>query len=65
MEAEFIEKYDKLSDMGLGDIAVSKDRERFFVCGRIATEEKKEIKVILDINNLWGRYGEWDMEQPI
>ena len=65
MEAEFIEKYDKLSDMGLGDIAVSKDRSCFFVCGRIATEDKKDKVIILDLNNLWGRYDNWDMEQPI
>lgn len=30
--AEFVEKHDRISDMRPGDIAVSLDRKRLFVC---------------------------------
>jgi len=67
MNIEFIEKYVKLSDMKAGDIATSKDRNSFFVCGYHYDNLKQQnVKVILDINNLYNQYtdGE-DLTQPI
>lgn len=67
MNVEFIEKYDKLSDMGEGDTATSKDRKSFFVCGHhYDTLKKQNVRVILDLNNLFDQYTEKrDMNQPV
>lgn len=67
MEAEFIEKYDKLSDMKPGDVAVSKDRTKFFVCGWHRDKlMDKGVPAILDVNNLHDQYSDKrDMSQPI
>ena len=67
MNTEFIEKYSKLSDMTPGDSAASKDRRKFFVCGNIYdTIKKKDVPVILELNNLWDQNTEKrDMSQPV
>lgn len=67
MDAEFTEKYDKLSDMRPGDTAISKDREKFFVCGYHRDKlMDKAVFVILDVNRLHDQYTDKrDMSQPI
>lgn len=67
MDVEFIEKYDKLSDMREGDVATSKDRTSFFVCGyHYDTLKKQNVRIILDLNGLFNQYTEnRDMNQPI
>ncbi|GEM_PF-6873305 len=67
MDVEFIEKYEKLSDMKPGDTATSKDRKSFFVCGlQYDTLKKQNVKVILDLNNLCDQYTERrNMNQPV
>lgn len=67
MKSEFIEKYEALSDMQSGDVAVSKNRERFFICGIYYCPLKKQnIKVIHDMNNLNDQYSETrDLSQPV
>lgn len=67
MECQFIETYTKLGDMEEGEVAVSKNREEFFVCGHhYCTTLKLNKKVILNINKLWDQYTEKiDMEQPV
>lgn len=67
MEAQFIEKYAKLSDMKPGDVAVSKDRTKFFVCGLHHDKlMKKNIPVILDVNELYNQYTDKrDMNHPV
>lgn len=67
MDAEFVEKYDKLSDMKAGQSAVSKDREKFFVCGYVYdTLKKQNVATILEVNNLRDQYSEnRDMTQPV
>ena len=67
MNTEFLEKYSKLSDMTLGDVAVSKDRESFFICGyHYDTLKKKNVLVIMDMNKLYDQYTEnRDMSQPV
>ncbi len=67
MDVQFIEKYEMLSDMKEGDTATSKDRTNFFVCGyHYDTLKKKNVRVILDLNNLFDQYTEnRDMSQPI
>lgn len=64
METIFIEEYQKLSDMKPGDMAVSKNRESFFVCGNYFTTEN--LPVIFDLNDLANQYTDKrDMDQPI
>lgn len=67
MNVEFIEKYNKLSDMKPGDTATSKDRESFFVCGHHYDHVKKHnVTVILDLNNLHDQYSDdRDLSQPV
>lgn len=67
MEAKFIEKYSLLKEMQPGDIAVSKDRKKFFVCGQYYDKEKKEnIKNILNLNDLRDQYSDsWNMNTDI
>jgi hypothetical protein len=67
MNVDFIEKYDKLSDMKEGDTATSQDRKSFFVCGHHYDKLKKQnARIILDLNNLYDQYTEKrDMNQPI
>ncbi len=67
MNIEFIEKYDQLSDMKEGDTATSKDRTKFFVCGHhYDTLRKMNVKVILDLNNLFDQYTDKrSMSQPV
>ena len=67
MKVEFIEKYTKLSDLKPGQVAVSKNRNRFFVCGHYFCNFKKEnISVVLDINALHDQYPDrWDMDQLV
>lgn len=61
MKSKFIEKYDKLKDMNIGDVAVSSDRERLFICayGLACYADgavKRTEKVIIDLNNLHEQY---------
>ena len=67
MEVVFHEKYVKLSDMKAGDVATSKDRAKFFVCGyHYCLFKKANIKVIHDVNNLHDQYTEKrDLTQPV
>jgi hypothetical protein len=67
MVVTFVETYDKLSDMNAGETATSKDRESFFVCGYYYDEaQKQNVKVILDLNNLYDQYTERrNMSQPV
>ena len=67
MNTEFIEKYDKLSDMKPGQVAISKDREKFFVCGWGCPQgSAKPVHIILDMNNLHNQYPDKrDMSQEI
>jgi hypothetical protein len=62
LDAELIEKYVKLSDMKAGDTAISKDRERFFVCGHHYNFLKKGN----ELNNLSDQYSDnRDMSEPV
>ncbi len=55
METEFVEKYQQLKDMVPGDIAVSKDRNKFYICGfHMVYNNNKPL--ILDLNNLTNQY---------
>lgn len=67
MNVNFIEKYDKLSDMTVGDTATSKDRKNFFVCGyHYDILKKQNVRVIMDLNHLHDQYSEdRDMNQPV
>lgn len=67
MKAEFREAYNKLSDMMPGDVAVSKDRKRFFVCGwRHCIFAKDNVEVVLEVNELNNQYPDKrDMSQPV
>lgn len=67
MEVTFVEKYNKLSDMEEGQVAVSKNREEFFVCGHHYCKTLKcNKKIILNVNKLWDQCTEKiDMEQPV
>lgn len=67
MKAEFKEAYNKLSDMKPGDIAVSKDRETFFVCGwRHSANLNDNVSVILEVNQINNQYPDKrDMSQPV
>ena len=67
MNIEFIEKYEKLSDLREGDTATSKDRKSFFVCGHhYCMFKKQNVRIILDLNNLQDQYSETrDMNQPV
>ena len=57
METNFVEKYSKLSDMKAGDVATSKDRELFYVCGYHYDKLKKaNVPVVLEMNNLDDQY---------
>ncbi|PHS13429.1 MAG: hypothetical protein COA78_06745 [Blastopirellula sp.] len=65
MKAELIEKYIKLSDLKVGQIAVSRDRKNIFLC---AYEYKagKNYSVIVELNNLGDQYTDnRDMSQPV
>jgi hypothetical protein len=62
MNAQFDESYSKLSDMKPGDVAVSKDRDHFYICGYDQDQEK----VTLEINNLSNQYlDKTDTSQPV
>ena len=67
MNVEFNENYSKLSDLEPGQVAVSKDREKFFVCGYYYdTLISKNKTVIMDMNDLDNQYlDNRDMGQPI
>ena len=67
MEVQFVEKYNKLSDIEEGQTAVSKDRKEFFVCGHhYCTTLKLNKKVILNVNRLFNQYTEdIDLDQPV
>ena len=67
MNIEFVEKYTKLADLKPGYTATSKDRTKFFVCGwHYDTILKKNVKIILDLNDLSNQYSEnRDMNQPV
>lgn len=66
-QVTFQEHYTQLGDMKPGDIAVSKNRERFFVCGYHYDKIRLSFeKVIFDMNDLSNQYTEsMDMEQPV
>jgi len=67
MEVQFVEKYKKLCDIEEGQVAVSKDRKEFFVCGHhYCTTLKLNKKVILNVNKLFDQYTETvDLEQLV
>jgi len=67
MDAEFIEKYDRLSQMRAGDIAISKDRSQVFVCGAWSPDKKEGNQlVVLDLKRLSYQYSyDRDMTQLV
>lgn len=67
MKAEFLEKYVKLSDMMPGEMAISKCREKFFVCGYYYNKLKTGNDIsILELNDLQNQYTDRrDMDQPV
>ena len=67
MKAKFIERYDKLSEMNIGNIAVSADRSKIFICCHAYDIESAcTRKVIINLNDLHGQYcDKWDMNQQI
>lgn len=67
MNVQFVEKYKKLSELEEGQVAVSKNREEFFVCGRHYCKDRMaNRKIILNVNKLWDHYTEnIDMDQPV
>jgi hypothetical protein len=67
MEAEYCESYVTLSSLKAGDVAVSKHRDKLFVCSYIWNKdaEKNEL-AIFDINNMADQYSDKrDMSQPV
>lgn len=67
MKAQFVERYDSLEDLKFGEIGVSKDRSRIFVCGYLLNKKDNIFeKAILELNNLGNQYlDKVDMKQPI
>jgi len=67
MEVLFVEKYTKLRDIKEGQVAVSKGRGEFFVCGHhYCLDSKENKKVILNVNHLWNQYTEqMDLDQLV
>lgn len=67
MKVTFVEKYTKLGDIEEGEVAVSKDRRNFFVCGyHYCATLKLNRKIILNVNDLSNQYSEdIDLEQPV
>ncbi len=67
MNVQFVEKYTKLSELEEGQVAVSKDRNEFFVCGHHYCKTLKlNKKIILNVNKLWDQYTEnIDLNQPV
>lgn len=67
MKTVFHELYTKLGDMKPGEIAVSKDREKFFVCSYHYNTLKKCNEVaIADMNDLTNQYTDRrDINQPV
>lgn len=70
MKAEFIESYSMLKDMKPGDMAISKDRSQFFVCGYGKNFPEPApggcYQAIFDLNNLRDQYvDKLDTNQPV
>ena len=67
MDAEFIEKYGRLSEMRSGDMAISKDRSQVFVCGTWSPDKDKGNQlVVLDLKRLSYQYSyDRDMTQLV
>ena len=67
MEVKYSEKYESLSNLEPGEVAVSKDRSSFFVASyQICALTKKNKKVVIDLNNLENQYTDKiDMSQPV
>lgn len=67
MKAQFIEKYQTLEDMKPGDVAVSKDRKKVYICAYHYNFLKKDNeRTIIDINNLYEQYTDHrTMTEPV
>ena len=68
MKSHYVEKYDKLSDLHPGQLAVSKDRENLYLCLWVPAEngEKDSFKAIIDLNNPTDQYVyNLNQDQPV
>ncbi len=67
MEAEYIEKYDKLRDLQPGQVAVSANREKLFICVWAPNQGRSDShKTIFDLRDPTNQYVfHQDMNQPI
>lgn len=67
MNAEYQERYNKLSELRPGQIAVSKDRKSIFLCGRGKTASGWNSDLtVLDLNSMETEHaGQFDMDQPV
>ena len=67
MKAEFIEKYDRLKDLQPGEVAVSADREKIFVCAYVPNAQGDDShKAFFDLNSPRDQYvHQQDMDQKI
>lgn len=65
MDAEYIERYIKLRDINIGDIAVSKDRKHLFARCRFRSEFSVKDGIV-DLKKISDQYVDRiDMEQPV
>jgi hypothetical protein len=66
MDASFIEEYETLSSMQVGEIAVSKDRKKIFIKAQGLTEGGCVEKVLINLNDIHDQYlDQEDKYQPI
>lgn len=66
MKSTFTEAYQTLDDMAPGDVAVSKDRTKVYICGNHYDPVSKVTqRTILDMNDLYYESGQRDMTAKV
>lgn len=67
MDAEYIEKYDMLKDLKPGEVAVSANREKLFVCVWVPNADNTDShRAVFDLNDPYNQYGfKQNMNQKI
>jgi hypothetical protein len=67
MKAEYLERYDELNTLRPGDVAVSKDRGKLFLCLWVPNADGTDCHVaIVDLDNPCHQYvHKLDLNQPV
>ncbi len=67
MKAEFLEKYETLGSLLCGDLAVSKDRSKLFLCLWIPNADMSDCyKGVIELTDPHNQYiHKLEMEQPV